>query len=86
MKSTITMKDFLGDGQGRRFADVASDPHVQWAKWVAWLNDRSRQDRLEMAEVLTLCKTPSITHSSQVGASAARLIGHSSGFEPVRVA
>jgi hypothetical protein len=45
------MKDFLGDCQGRRFADVANDPHVQWAKWVAWLNDSTRQDRLELAEV-----------------------------------
>ncbi|PJA73760.1 hypothetical protein CO151_12295 [bacterium CG_4_9_14_3_um_filter_65_15] len=51
MKSTITMKDFLGDGQGRRFADVANDPHVQWDKWVAWLNNRPRQECLEMAEV-----------------------------------
>jgi hypothetical protein len=51
MKTKITMKDFLSDSQGRRFADVAADPHVQWAKWVAWLNDRARQDRLEMAEV-----------------------------------
>ena len=51
MKTTITMKDFLSDSQGRRFADVAADPHVQWTKWIAWLNDRGRQDRLEMAEV-----------------------------------
>lgn len=51
MKSTITMKDFLADSQGRRFADVANDPLVQWGKWVAWLNYRTRQDRLEMAEV-----------------------------------
>jgi hypothetical protein len=51
MKSNITLKDFLGDSQGRRFAEVANDPHVQWAKWVAWLNDGARQERLEMAEV-----------------------------------
>ena len=26
-------------------------PHVQWIKWIAWLNGRGRQDRLEMAEI-----------------------------------
>ena len=47
---TITLKDFLADSQGRRFADVANDPDVHWDRWVTWLNDRSRQARLEMAE------------------------------------
>jgi len=48
---TITLDDFLKDSQGRRFADVANDTHVQWGKWIDWLNDKARQDRLEMAEV-----------------------------------
>ena len=48
---TITLDDFLKDSQGRRFADVANDPHVQWDKWIDWLNHKARQDRLEMAEV-----------------------------------
>ncbi len=48
---TITLTDFLNDSQGRRFADVANDLHVKWDMWIDWLNDKARQDRLEMAEV-----------------------------------
>jgi hypothetical protein len=48
--ATITIDDFLNDSQGRRFADVANDAHVHWNKWVDWLNDEDRQNRLEMAE------------------------------------
>lgn len=47
---TVSLTDFLKDGQGRRFADVANDPRVGWGQWIDWLNDKARQARLEMAE------------------------------------
>jgi len=47
----ITLKNFLDDDQGRRFADVVNDPAVDWPRLIDWLNQPERQARLEMAEV-----------------------------------
>jgi len=47
----ITRRDFLADAQGRRFTDVANDPHVNFDAWLEFFSDPRRQQALEDAEM-----------------------------------
>lgn len=48
---TITKDGFLGDRQGRTFADVANDADYPFGDVLAFFSDESRQRRMEDAEI-----------------------------------
>jgi hypothetical protein len=48
---TITQEVFLGDRQGRTFADVASGAEFPFGAVLEFFNDESRQRRMEDAEI-----------------------------------
>jgi hypothetical protein len=48
---TITRQDFLGDRQGRTFADVLDDPEQPLDAVLEFLNDEGRQRRMEESEI-----------------------------------
>jgi hypothetical protein len=50
-KVTITREEFLGDRQGRTFADVLADPEQPFEEVLAFFNDKGRQRRMEEAEI-----------------------------------
>ena len=47
----ITRDDFLGDRQGRTFADVLNDPTAPFDALLQFFNDESRQRRMEESEI-----------------------------------
>ncbi len=47
----ITRKDFLGDRQGRTFADVLNDPEQPFDQVLEFFNDQQRQRRMEESEI-----------------------------------
>ncbi len=48
--TTVTRDDFVSDRQGRTFADVWDDPQQPFDELLEFLNDESRQRRMEEAE------------------------------------
>ena len=49
-KVLITRQDFLQDRQGRTFADVLNDPEQPFDEVLQFLNEESRQRRMEESE------------------------------------
>ena len=47
----VTRREFLGDRQGRTFADVLDDPEQPFDEVLDFFNDAERQRRMEEAEV-----------------------------------
>lgn len=48
---TITRKEFLGDRQGRTFADVVDDPEKPFDEVLTFLSNEGRQRRMEESEL-----------------------------------
>lgn len=48
---TVSRDDFMKDRQGRTFADVWDDPEQPIAELLSFLNNESRQQRMEEAEI-----------------------------------
>lgn len=47
----ITQAEFLGDRQGRTFADVVNDPDSPFAELLEFFNDEGRQRRMDESEL-----------------------------------
>ena len=47
----VTRREFLGDRQGRTFADVLDDPEQPFDEVLDFFNDAERQRRMEEAEI-----------------------------------
>lgn len=47
---TITVKDFLADPTGAKFADVVHDQRSDFQAWLDFFSDETRQIRMEDAE------------------------------------
>lgn len=50
-KAIITREEFLGDRQGRTFADVLDDPRQPFGEVLTFFNDEDRQRRMEESEI-----------------------------------
>ena len=50
-KVTIAREEFLGDRQGRTFADVLDDPEQPFEEALAFFSDENRQRRMEESEL-----------------------------------
>ena len=50
-KVRVTQKDFLGDRQGKTFADVVNDPKQPFDVVLEFFNDADRQRRMEESEM-----------------------------------
>ena len=48
---TMTREGFLGDRQGRTFADVVNHPEQPFEEVLAFFSDESRQRRMEDSEL-----------------------------------
>lgn len=50
-RASFTRDDFLGDRQGRTFADVLNDPEQPFDAVLEFFNDEDRQRRMEESEI-----------------------------------
>ena len=48
---TITREEFVGDRQGRTFADILNDPELPFDEVLEFFSDENRQRRMEESEI-----------------------------------